>query len=67
MSARAEYAAVFAWIATQAEGVRPGDITRFVLATTGKRVTNPDGYLTQLEHNGFLLYEDEGRLFAWMG
>lgn len=61
-----EYAAVYEWIASHPSGVRPGDIVRHVRAHFGRRVTNPDVYMTQLEHSGYLLSEDAGRVYAWL-
>jgi hypothetical protein len=63
---RSEYGQVYDWIAAHPDGVKPGDVCRHVQAHFGKRITNPDGYLTNLEHHGFMLTEDDGRIFAWL-
>jgi hypothetical protein len=63
---RSEYGQVYDWIAAHPDGVKPGDVCRHVRAHHGRKVTNPDAYLTIMEHHGYLLSESEGRIYAWL-
>ena len=68
MTARHILAEVYAWVASEPEGVRPFEIEHYLCAHYGRRPSGGmDSFMATMEYNGFCLTEEQGRIYAMDG
>lgn len=68
MTARHILAEVYAWVASEPEGVRPYEIEHYLCAHYGRRPGRKmDSFLATMDKNGFYLTEEQGRIYALDG